>query len=298
MSKAEQMKNLKNGNGIQYLLNEAYRIIGNPLNLFDVDYKRIAHTDVRLDDPFWNELVTTGTFCIESQMFFMNEYFTDDVANAKDLAIMQSDKLKYDRILAHVFNGNGIKVANLLMIESDEAFEPDVLAAFEILADLLTKEIRDDEFYIAYAETYQNAWIKRLIDYDIEEKRLYSPHVQILYDGLKAYLYLAVVDVSRSEARQNGHQYFVDAFRRERKDCKYAVYDNHIVVILSTDYKTLNVKRELRGFTEYFEQYNLLVGISSHFDNLFELHKYYAEAVQALHDGKPTDDRHIFAYGK
>jgi len=297
MSKSEQMKNLKTGNGIQYLLDEGYRILGNPISVFDADYKLIAYTDVSADDYYWNEHISTGTYSITSQMFFMNECFTDIVANAEKLALMQSDQLNYAKILGHIYNGDGIKVANVMMLESKGALEQDKIAAFEILADLITNEIRDDEFYIAYGEAYQDAWIKRLIGNDIEEKALYSPHVQILYNDFKTNLYLAVVDIAQSEAQNKGQKYFVDLFRRERKDFKYAIYGGYIVIIMSTDYKTFNVKRELNGLMEYFEQQNMFVGISSCFSNLFELHKYYAEAVKALKSMKPKPGkRHVFVY--
>jgi len=298
MSKTEKMKKMKSGNGIQHLLDEGYKILGNPINAFDADYNLMAYTDVSVDDRFWIELITTGTFCIEAQMFFMNECFTDDVANAVKLALMKSDKLKYDRILGHVLNGNGIKVANVLMFECNEPFDQDTIAAFEILVDLLTKEISRDEHYITYGEEYQNRWIKKLIDYDIEEKGLYSPHVQILYDNFKSNLYLAVVDITRSEAQHNGTKYFVDLFRQKRNDFKYAVYDKYIVVILSTNHKSFDVNRELNGLADYFEQENMFVGISSSFENFFELRKYYAEAVQALSRLESDDNRHFSIYGE
>jgi len=296
MSKSEQMKNLKTGNGIQYLLDEGYRILGNPISVFDADYKLIAYTDVSADDYYWNEHISTGTYSITSQMFFMNECFTDVVANAEKLALMQSDQLNYDKILGHIYNGDGIKVANVMMLESKGALEQDKIAAFEILADLITNEIRDDEFYIAYGEAYQDAWIKMLIDNDIEEKALYSPHVQILYNDFKTNLYLAVVDIAQSEAQNKGQKYFVDLFRRKREDFKYAIYGGYIVIIMSTDYKTFNVKRELNGLMKYFEQQNMFIGISSCFSNLFELHKYYAEAVKALKSMKHNEKRHVFVY--
>lgn len=298
MSKTEKMKKMKSGNGIQHLLDEGYKILGNPINAFDADYNLMAYTDVSVDDRFWIELITTGTFCIEAQMFFMNECFTDDVANAVKLALMKSDKLKYDRILGHVLNGNGIKVANVLMFECNEPFDQDTIAAFEILVDLLTKEISRDEHYITYGEEYQNRWIKKLIDYDIEEKGLYSPHVQILYDNFKSNLYLAVVDITRSEAQHNGTKYFVDLFRQKRNDFKYAVYDKYIVVILSTNHKSFDVNRELNGLADYFEQENMFVGISNSFENFFELRKYYAEAVQALSRLESDDNRHFSIYGE
>lgn len=298
MSKVEQMKNLKTGNGIQYLLDEGHKILGNPINTFDTDYNLIAYADASVDDRFWIELTTTGTFCKESQLFFMKECFTDDVANADKLALMKSDKLKYDRILGHIFNGHGLKVGNVLMLECDEAFTQDTVAAFDMLTALLTKEISKDAFYIAYGQAWQSAMIKKLIDGDFEEKALYSPHLQTLYFGFKEQLYLAVVDIGKASEAHGGQEYFVDLFRQKRNDFKYAIYGNDIIMIISTDYKAFNAKRELQGLAEYFEQENLYAGISSCFANLFELRKQYREAVEALNGLKRNGARHISIYKK
>ena len=46
-----------------------------------------------------------------------------------------------------------------------------------------------------------------------------------------------------------------------------------------------------------FEQNNLFVGISSSFENLYDLQKYYNEAISALKDGiAGSSGRHIFLY--
>lgn len=293
MSKAEQMKKLKTGKGIQHLLDEGYKILKNPINTFDTDYRLIAYTETSLDDRFWNELITTGTFDFDAQMFFMNECFTDEVANAEKLALMKSDKLKYDRILGHIYNGNGIKVANVLMFESNGAFTPDSIAAFEILAELLTEEIREDAHYIRYGEEYQDRWIKKLIAYDIEEKGLYSPHVQILYNDFKTNLYLAIVDVSRSAMRHKGLDYIVAMFREKQKKFKYAIQNGFIIMLMSTDSKIFNIEVELEGIVNFIYREKFYVGISSCFENLFELRKYYAEALQALESIKDNVEQYI-----
>lgn len=121
--KMGQIKSLKNGVGVQSLLDEAYRIMGNPIVMFNSQYCLQSYTEVVTDDPLWNEIITHGTFSKESQQFFKSEGFIEDMANAKRVTFMISDKLKYDRIAGKVFNGNNTHVSNLVIVACNKPFE-------------------------------------------------------------------------------------------------------------------------------------------------------------------------------
>jgi len=293
MLTVELVNKLDRGRGIQYLLDEACKIFGNPIVMFDTDYSLIAYTNVVTDDPIWNEIVTTGTFCFETQLFFANECFTDDVANAEKLAVLKSNKLKYDRVLGNIFNRDNIKVANIVMVECNRALNEDEFASFETLADLITGEVCKDSFYIAYGENHQSEIIKLLIEQNIENKIFYSSQAQILYDGFKSNLYLAVV----GNIQKDMLNHYMKLLRQRKRMFKYGIYSNHILMIMSTDYETFSIKRDLNSLVQLFEQENIFVGISNRFENLFELQKHYSEAVNALKKGMNANaDQQIFLY--
>ena len=91
MDKIEQIKTIANGNGIQYLLNTAYKILDNPLFMFNANYNMIAFTNVPFDDPIWSEFVTTGTLSLETLDFLAKEHMTEDVVNANKIVTVRRD---------------------------------------------------------------------------------------------------------------------------------------------------------------------------------------------------------------
>lgn len=298
----EQVKSLKNGVGIQSLLDESYKILGNPIVMFDTDYKLLFHNEDITDDPLWNEIITYGRFCKETQEFFKNEGFIEDVANAKGITFMTSGKLKYDRFTGKVFNKNHTHVANLVVIESDKPFQPHDPVVFEAICNLITGEISQSEFYQTYETMYQETLIKNLIDGNLADRELYTAHVAIIYDSLKANLYLAVVDISQCDSDYTKLAYFRDLFKQTQADYQYIIYSNYILIIISTDYRSLSIDKELTELNKLFEHNNIYTGISSRFENLFELPKHYAEAVNALNNGLKSKDRYdnerIFQYSE
>lgn len=294
----EQIKSLKNGNGIQYLINAASEILENPILMHDVDYQLVSYTEkIVTDDPLWNELMSTGEHGGESLKLFRDEGFMDTVANTKTVALLTSPKIKYDRIFGKVFNKNGIMVACIDLICYNRPFASGDLEAFDAFREVLSKELSKSRYYQTYGKMYQESLIRKLIDGSIADKTFYSCHVANIYQGLKTNLFLAVADISQSGSDYTALASLLDSFVKVKPDLKYAIYSNYIVIILSSDAPRLNVKEEIPGLSKIFRQHNIYVGISDSFENLYQLPTYYAQALESLNFGLKSDNRQrAFSY--
>jgi hypothetical protein len=297
MSKLAQIKDLEHGKGIQYLLDAAYKIFHNPIVIHDTNYNLKAYTDVVSDDPLWNELISTGTFSMKTQEFFAREWFTEDVANADKLVILKSSELKYDRISGYIFNRDNIKVAVITMVWVYNPFETEDVAAFEELADIISNEIHEDEYFTAYGRAYHEALIIKLIDHVIDNPIIYTPHVQIFLDGFDDYLHVAVVEIINKEYHQYILSYFKNLLESKYKSFKYAIYSDRIVMIISSKNKYFYEEQFFDHDDNPFKQNNMFVGISNSFENPYELREYYDQAVAALKDGmKKNSGQLVFLY--
>ena len=294
MNKLAQIEKLENGNGIQFLLDSAHKIFHRPIAMFDINYDLKAYTDVPSDDPIWNELVSTGTFNIKTQEFFAQELFTEAVANTDKLVILKSSKLKHDRIVGYIFNREGIKVALIVMVGLDTLSGVEDTAAFEKLADKISNEIHDDEYFTTYGRAYHETIIIKLLDHAFNIPIIYTGYVQIFLEGFDDYLYVAVVDVTRSDIEQNKMEFFKKLIENSYPSFKYAIYSDYIVMVMSSGHKDF---RFFNKGNNPFKQNNLLVGISRSFENPYELRKHYDEAVAALKNGiKSKTDQRVFFY--
>jgi hypothetical protein len=294
MDQKKQIESLETGKGIQHLLDAAHTIFSNPIVMFDTHYTLIAYTDVVTDDPLWNEIISTGTFSMTNQEFFSKERFTEDVANTDKAVIITSDKLKYDRIVGIVFNNEHIKVANLVMVASNKSFETESLVNFEAFVDKISEEIRNDDHFTAFGRAYHDSIINKILDHKLTDPKIYTGHVQILYDGFEDYLYLAVVDVTNRDRLE----YFKDLFKKRYPVFKFAVYSGYLLMIMSSKHNKFPSEWIFGDYQNPFEQNNLFMGVSSSFENLYELGKYYDEALTTLQTGLAEigKGQHIFIY--
>jgi hypothetical protein len=294
----ERIRHLENGHGPGYLLNEAYKILGNPLVLFDMEYRLLACTEnIATDDPLWNEIVGTGSFGSETIEFFKNECFLDTVAGAKTIALLRSDKLQYDRLYGRVCNSDGSTVSDLVMVVCHKPMEEHDPVAFEALCDKLSKEIGASEYYQQYGILYHEALICKLLDGGANDKVIYSDHLANLYEGMKTSLFVGVVDISGCTDKNSGPTEFRNIFKKMEPGLKYAVYANYIVIIMSTDDTKPSAEKAMGKLGVLFERNNIYAGVSSRFENMFVLRNHYDEAVHALEHGLRSNRRQrIFPY--
>ena len=289
MDKVGQVKALENGNGIQYLLNSAYRIFGNPIYVIDINHNLLAFTDVQIDDPFWNEVVTTGTFSSETVEILANEGLIEYITNAENIAVMRSDKLKYAKMAGHIFNRDNISVGLVMMTESNIPFNPESIAAFKALEDKITAEIKNYDYFTVLAMTYHEDKINLLLDGAVKNPLLYNTQAQMLYNGFEDYLYVAVVSVARRNmlevVHRNRLEYFKSMLKTKYKSFKYSVYSDYIVVLMSSKQKNFYGAPFFITHATLFEQNGLFMGVSGSFENIYELRGYYDQAVAALANG-------------
>ena len=282
-NKSTQINAIENGVGLQQLLDEAYNILGNPMLIFDMDYRLVAYTDVKNDDLIWNEFIETGRLSPKTIEFSMTEGFIEVAANCEGHAyLLVSEKLKYNRIIGQLYNNKNEPVADLAVVACKKPFEDNDQFLIKKICDKISKEIGNDKYYLNYGQAYIENMIIRLIEDDFEDRGLYTDHIANIYRGFKKYVYVAIAGSQHGPTGSN-LDYFKDLMRQARPDFKYTLYHNHIVILFSSSYKKFKAERELQKIDNLFEQNDMFVGISTSFENLFELPKYYAEAITALH---------------
>ena len=301
MNKLEEVKALGNGKGIQYLLNSAYKIFNNPIFMIDTNYNMIAITDVPVDEPNWKELVATGTFSLKTVELLANEGLIEKISNAEKTVILRSDKFKYAKMAGHIFNRDNIRVGLVMMSECNTPFDEESITAFEALAYKTTCEIKDYDYFTMLAMTFHEDKINLLLDGVVKNPLLYNPQAQILYDDFEDYLYVAVVNVARNDILENVHrnrlEYFKSMLKTKYKSFKYSVYEDYIVMLMSSKLKNFYGAPFFATHADLFEQNRLFMGVSGSFENMYELRVYYDQAVAALTNGLAgKGDTRIFHY--
>jgi len=288
MNALEQVNALENGKGIQYLLDSAYQIFNSPIYMIDAFYNLIAFSGVPTGEPFWIELIKTGTFDMNALQLMANEDVVKTVSYSDKIVRLRHEQWKSGLISGQIFNGDNIWVGLTTMYE-ETPFDSQKMAAFEKLMGKISGEIHDYEYFTKQPAIFFENTINRLLDKSVQNTPVNNPQAQIMHYGLEKYLYVAVVNVTRNNILENVHhsrlEYFKSLLKTRYKSFRYAAYSDHIVMLMSSKLANFNEEPLLGNDYDLFEINNLFVGISSVFENIYDFRTHYDQAVTALKNG-------------
>ena len=284
--------------GLSYILNEAYKILGNPIFVFNMEYELIAHSDgYDNDDCICAEFVKYGKLSTETIEFLKNEDFIDAVANCHGTVYLTSEKLKYERIFGQLYSDKLSPVADLVIVACEKPFCEQSGELVAVLCALISSELAHDMLYKEYARDYQERIVGLLAGGKIEQREIYSGHVANIYNTLRDTIYVAVADISRSDSAVE-LSVCRDVLTRRCPDFRYYVYDNTIIMLLSFEGKEFSLEHEqIKKLSRLLRELNLRIGVSNSFENLFQMEIPYKQARQAVQTAnQDCTNRRIFRY--
>jgi len=284
---------------LQQLINEAYLILENPIMLYDLDKKLLAHvTDDDTATPTWNEYIKYGTINDEHTALCMQEGIYDALTKTDKVIFVNSNCFKHPWLIGKVYDRIGLPIALINVMASKKPFEDNTAVIVEAICKVLSKSICKISYYQSFSQMKLDAIIKELIDGTVKKIDTKTSRIEMIYKGLKENIYCAVVDISQCDPTHTKLVYYRDLFKRTRPAFKYSIYSNYIVIIMSTAAEEIFYpKRCFNRLNRLFEQDNMYIGISSRFENLYELLRHYDEAVKTLSDGLKSDgNQRIFVY--
>ncbi|MDR2670687.1 MAG: hypothetical protein LBC26_03070 [Oscillospiraceae bacterium] len=289
------------------LLRTACADLGNPAVLIDTSYNLLASTENTVrDDPVWNELMTLGRFSHEMVDFFSRENFIRAFAENPVVVPMISSALPYDRATGKIFDENGIQLGCIVVVACYRPFEEGEWARFEAVCERFSESLRSHPGLLT-EQVFGVGPLGALIEENAEGAAgdagaADAPDgdpdsLRDIYEGLKPYLFLLIVDVSRYEPTLSHLAYFRDLFARLQGVCRCDIYVNHIVILIGADRPLFSVRRDIPALGAFFERYDIYAGVSEGFQNLLELRDRYRQALAALNHGMvESGDGHVFCY--
>ena len=288
MNTQDRISVLENGKGIQYILDTANIIFNSPVYMIDAFYNLIAFSGVPDDEPFWNVLIKTGTFDAYAKELMASENVVRDVSYSKKIVRLKCDEWKHNLITGHIYNGDNIWVGETTMYENIP-FDAERMAAFELLLDKISGEIRDYEYFIKQPVIFFENTITRLLDKTVGSTPVNNPQAQIMYYGLESHLNVAVVDAVRDNVMENVRRsrlaYFRSLLKNKYRFFQYAIYSDQIVALMSSKHNNFDWFSFFAADAGFFEENGLYIGISDSFSDIYETRRFYDQAAVALTKG-------------
>lgn len=289
---------LREGNGVQHILDTASQALGNPIVLIDICYNLLANTETTVtDDPLWNELTQQGKFSHKTVDFFNTESFIEEVAVNDVVAVLRSRHLKYDRVCGKFFDSDGLQLGCIIVVACCRPLETLDLALIETTCEAIAEALQNSDLYPGLEHVIRKSFDNLLVESDSPAAVPLPKNVTELRKGLKPYLYIAVVDVTQYEHTLSHLTYLRSLFEQMDPSHRFFINLNNIVILGDSEFSQIDIRRDFAELCDFFTTYHIYAGISSTFQELLELRQYYRQALNALNYGLVRNSgRHFHLY--
>lgn len=299
---AKMIEILSDNRGLQYLIDNIYKIIGNPISISNLNFKILAYTQFKeTKSSVWEKHYKSTT---------INGYISNEHNKFKHIKTMVDRMRKTDKpVFFNVEDENAkpficinMKQKNqsigfFTVFETEKPFTKGTFDLIEYFSKILSIELQKNEVTSASEEVKYGYLIEDLLNGkqmpDEEIKKIlkyFSFTVSNLY-------FVMVLKTAEDEIDKSELSYLRIKLMDIIKCNTCIIYKNSIIAIgVAPIQKQLN-ENNIPEFKEYLINAKLFAGISSEFTELSMVKKAYDEAVNAVDLGvKLEQDSLYFHY--
>ena len=277
-------------NGLQYVIEEASRALGNPIVVVDSAYHYVArHVEGKLDPSRHLDQVLEQEFRYESVLedgvaFIEHARITERCAQSAVPIVVYNDVLGANTMVTPSVV-HGVTIAHTMMIERDHPFGDVDLECMARLGRFVAQEMQKTNLYTASRGQMDSYFLVRLSVLD------FRPLPE---------LYLAVFDPNHADVAPHD----LDSIAMQLTGCLqnsiYATYEDALVVAFS--------REKGAGLGDYTEELlrkvadvnDLSIGVSNAFDDLTHIRSHYEQARAAIKAGRMVsvflEDGQVYHY--
>jgi len=280
--------------GVQYILEQGYKILGNPIGIGDPSTKLVAHYRCIFDDqPSWNKQIEQGYFSRDitgSPSFFeLNEKV---MRNALPVMVDGAYNLPFRTITGKIKADNTV-LAFLSVFEYERPFGEKDIELTALLCDAVSLEMQKAKSFKYVKGTAFESFMTDLLDGKIRDSDTVKDLRDSLGLNLKKNLYVMVVDLKKSSL--NIHTlYLISLLEDMVGDSKGIFYNDQIVMLISREEKHFTYTDIFtEKLDEFMRKNGLAAGLSRPFHDLRDIGAYYSQAQSAVELGQYRDNSKV-----
>ena len=287
---------LFSGNGLQYLVDTAARLFGNPIYVVDLQYKYLAiSSGIIPDNDFFRE---------ESESGYISEIGRKSIAaNKLDERVRRNKSAYYyvsevvDRaMLVDAVHIQGIEVGHVMMMESEHPFREFDSDFFHRFCELISMELQKDSAYASNKGVMYSYFLSDLLKNPDENTSQISERLTGLGYNLKEYLYILAIPPTSHHLSTTRPDIITNHLRTILTGSIYSIYEDSIVFLISKERYSGLSEHELQRLTDFLDANQLKAGFSNFFEQLQDAPRFYKQALEAVALGTRLGDDSPLCY--
>lgn len=271
--------------GLQYLVDVAYEVFGNPLFIIDNSYRYLAvSSGVVVNNPFIDAEIQTG-YIHEKGIEFIRKSKIDEKIRKKGSPVRYYNPLHDRNMMAYSIKINDIEVARIMLYELNHPFNEFDETLLRYASRIFSIELQKDSFITSNKGFMYSYFFADLLDNPYTDYTSIEERLTLLGYNLKDAQYILTIPPQVYHDANINPNIIAEQIRLILTGSIYAIYHNTITILLSCDKDKGISEYDFARLSEYLKANKLVIGMSSSFTNLKESKKYFNQALKAVELG-------------
>lgn len=283
--------------GLQYLVDTAARILGNPIYVIDLKYKYIAiSAGIFPDNPF---------FCMETKSGYISDEGIRLIRHEKiDEKIRQNNGPYYfintivgQGVLVDAIHLQGIEVGHIMLQEAEHPFDEFDADLLHRLSRMVAMELQKDSVFTSNKGVMYSYFLIDLLKNPKNNASLVKKRLEASGFLLKEDLYILAIPAISYQSSDLRMELIIQQLRTILYGSIYVVFEGNLVFLISKEkYKGLS-DYEIKHLKNFLSANHLKAGISNFFEDLQDAFRFYRQAVDSVNLGiKLNHEGSVFHY--
>lgn len=274
--------------GLQPLVDVASEVFENPIFVNDTAFKILAMSQ--------NCTFPNKTLEDEKELGYVHAdnvsaLYRDRIFGSfedSNKILYSERKDKNERWLFKAVKLHDVAIAHIAIVDNNRPFRDMDYELLERFANIVAIEMEKNEFYKDNKGVMYSYLLGDILSGKLQNKKALEQRAKFLDWKMYHWFQLAVVADRRKEMFDDKIQFIGHEIRNIIPDCRWTYYQKSLVLFLSRPSENMVSENEDREFKRFVNENNLVVGVSTAFENLGRAYHYY---VQALRTVDAADER-------
>ena len=262
---------LFSGNGLQYLVDTASHLFGNPIYVVDLQNKYLAMSaGIVPDDDFFREESASG-YISEKGIRSIRVNKVDEKVRGADTAYYFVNSLVKKGMLVDAVHIQGVEVGHVMMLESEHPFreyDPDFFHRF---GKLVSMELQKNSAYSRNKGVMYSYFLADLLKNPRQNVSDIKERLKLLGYSLKETFYIVAIPPVSHSFSDLKLEVILEHLKQIFAGSIYVIYEDTIVFLISRDMDQNLSEYEISQLSEYLTANRLKAGISNFYQHLKQI---------------------------
>lgn len=271
--------------GLQYLIDVAFEVFGNPIFVNDTAYKILAMSyKVTFDNETLEEEKTSG--------YIHGKNITDMKSDGIFKKLMGNDNPFYfkrdDEKYGWMFKTIKIQNIEIGVVALAEVFRPFRKYDYELLerfSKLIAIELEKIDFYKSNKGVMYNYFLADLISNKIHNREIIYNRLSYLDWKLSSHFQIIFVADLDNMYLEYKSERIANEIHQIIRDCHWTVYQKNLIILLNRSNKQLLSSTEYERLFNFLKSNRLSAGLSCIYTDIAETAKHYFQALRSVELG-------------